>query len=143
MTKPRGIFGTSQFDGKPMINRLFTKSYPNLDWIQVEISSYCNANCIYCPHFAYRINWQNRHLPIDAFRNLILLFEKRNLSIHIAYMLLRSGLDELEKLPEFLSHTGVDQTVVSSLSFVASPAMESESILISFPAAKIYLVRLL
>jgi hypothetical protein len=58
-------------------------------------------------------------------------------------MLLRSGLDELEKLPEFLSHTGVDQTVVSSLSFVASPAMESESILISFPAAKIYLVRLL
>jgi MoaA/NifB/PqqE/SkfB family radical SAM enzyme len=64
-------------------------------------------------------------------------------AIHIAYMLLRSGLDELERLPGFLSQTGADQTVVSSLSFVASPEMESESILISFSAAKIYLVRLL
>ena len=63
--------------------------------------------------------------------------------MEIAYMLLHSGLDELEKLPEFLSHTGADQTVVSSLSFVASPAIESESILISISAAKIYLVRLL
>lgn len=35
-------------------------------------------------------------------------------AIHIAYMLLHSGLDELERLPEFLSHTGADQTVVSS-----------------------------
>jgi sulfatase maturation enzyme AslB (radical SAM superfamily) len=40
-------------------------------------------------------------------------------AIHIAYMLLRSGLDELEKIPKFLSHTGADQTVISSLSFVA------------------------
>jgi MoaA/NifB/PqqE/SkfB family radical SAM enzyme len=64
-------------------------------------------------------------------------------AIHIAYMLLRSGLDELERLPGFLSQTGADQTVVSSLSFVANPEMESESILISFSAAKIYLVRLL
>jgi MoaA/NifB/PqqE/SkfB family radical SAM enzyme len=215
-----------RYDGKLMlINRLFPKSYPKLDWIQVEISSYCNANCIYCPHFAYRKNWQNRYLPIDTFRNLISAFRKTKLvylqgwgepfthpqffemvrlakeagcrvgttsngtllnhdiiarlinegldivgfslagvdekndrirkgtrikkvlesmeeihrakskygsdkpRIHIAYMLLRSGLDELEKLPEFLSPTGADQTVVSSLSFVASPAMESESIL--------------
>lgn len=51
------------------------------------------------------------------------------LAIHIAYMLLRSELDELEKLPDFLGHTGADQTVVSSLSFVASPEMEFESIL--------------
>ena len=205
----------------------------------MEISSYCNADCIYCPHFAYRKNWQNRHLPIDAFRNLIPAFRKTELvylqgwgepfthpqffemlklakragckvgtttngtllnrhlieklviedldvigfslagidekndtirkgthidtvlncmeeihrakqkygsdtpAIHIAYMLLRSGLDELERLPGFLSQTGADQTVVSSLSFVASPEMESESILISFSAAKIYLVRLL
>jgi len=42
----------------------------------------------------------------------------------IAYMLLRSGLDELEKLPEFLSHTGADQTIVSSLSFVTNPAKD-------------------
>jgi MoaA/NifB/PqqE/SkfB family radical SAM enzyme len=191
----------------------------------VEISSCCNANCIYCPHFAYRKNWQNRYLPIDAFRNLIPAFLKTELvylqgwgepftrpqffemlklakkagckvgtttngtllnrriieklviedldivgfslagidkkndkirkgtrikkvlkcieeihrakskygsdkpRIHIAYMLIRFGLAELEKLPEFLRSTGADQTVVSSLSFVAFPAMESESIL--------------
>jgi hypothetical protein len=35
----------------------------------------------------------------------------------------------LEKLPKFLSITGADQTVVSSLSFVVNPAMEAESAL--------------
>jgi molybdenum cofactor biosynthesis enzyme MoaA len=209
-----------------LLNRFKPKKYPNLDWIQVEISSYCNANCIYCPHFAYRKNWQHRHLPIDAYRKLMPAFRKtglvylqgwgepfthpqflemlklakevdcivgtttngtllnrhlieklvaegldvigfslagldekndtirkgmqiktvlkcmeeihrakqryrsKNPAIHIAYALLRSGLDALEKLPEFLSHTGVDQTVVRSLSLVVSPAVESESILV-------------
>ena len=63
-----------------------------------------------------------KHLPI-WFRPLA----QQNLSIYIAYMLLRSGLDELEKLPGFLGDAGADQTVVSSLSFVVNPAMESES----------------
>jgi MoaA/NifB/PqqE/SkfB family radical SAM enzyme len=208
-----------------LVERLFKKSYPTLNWIQVEISSYCNAECIYCPHYAYRKNWQNRYLPMEVFRNLIPAFRKTDLiylqgwgepfthpqffemlklakaagckvgtttngvllnrqliekliiedldvigfslagigekndairqgthlktvlncmeaihrakqkygsdtpAVHIAYMLLRSGLDDLEKLPEFLSRTGADQTVVSSLSLVVSPAMESESIL--------------
>ncbi len=44
-------------------------------------------------------------------------------------MLLRSGLDDLEKLPEFLRNTGAAQTVVSSLSYVVSPEIERESIL--------------
>lgn len=48
--------------------------------------------------------------------------------IHIAYMLLRSGLADLEKLPEFLSGKGVDQTVVSSLALVVNPGMETESL---------------
>jgi hypothetical protein len=43
--------------------------------------------------------------------------------------LLRSGLDEIESLPGFLSQTGAGQTVVSSLSFVARPVMAAESIL--------------
>ena len=63
-----------------------------------------------------------KHLPIWS-RPLA----QQNLSIYIAYMLLRSGLDELEKLPGFLGDAGADQTVVSSLSFVVNPAMESES----------------
>ena len=52
-----------------------------------------------------------------------------NPQIHIAYMLLRSNLDDLRKLPEFLRNTGAAQTVVSSLSYVISPEMEKESIL--------------
>jgi MoaA/NifB/PqqE/SkfB family radical SAM enzyme len=54
-----------------------------------------------------------------------------NPQIHIAYMLLRSGLNDLENLPEFLGNTGAAQTVVSSLSYVVSPEMERESILAS------------
>lgn len=57
-----------------LLNTLFKKRYPYLDWIQVEISSYCNAECIYCPHTAYRKNWQNRHLEVDAFKRLIPAF---------------------------------------------------------------------
>lgn len=209
------------------LKRLIQNRYPQLDWIQVEISSYCNASCIYCPHTAYKKNWYNRYLPIDSFRNLIPAFRQTQLVylqgwgepfthpqffemlklskaagcrvgtttngtilnqhlieklvnadldvigfslagidqkndairkgtrirtvlktideihrakdkyaavtpvVHIAYMLLRSGLDKLERLAEFLKNTGADQTVVSSLSFVVNPAMEAESILAS------------
>ena len=54
-----------------------------------------------------------------------------NPEIHIAYMLLRSGLTDLERLPQFLENTGAAQTVVSSLSYVVNPEMEKESILAS------------
>ena len=207
--------------------RLFPDNYQKLDWIQVEVSSYCNASCIYCPHCAFRTNWQNRFLSLEAFRNLIPAFGKTYLvylqgwgepfthpqffemlqiakkagcrvgtttngallnresiekivsqgldvigfslagvdqkndqirkgthiqkvllcmeeiqrakdkykadypEIHIAYMLLRSGLGDLEKLPDFLANTGAAQTVVSSLSYVVSPEMETESKLAS------------
>ena len=62
-----------------LLNNLFKKSYPRLDWIQVEVSSYCNADCIYCPHTAYRKNWQNRHLPLQVFERLIPAFAKTRL----------------------------------------------------------------
>jgi MoaA/NifB/PqqE/SkfB family radical SAM enzyme len=206
-----------------LFDRLFTRNYPQLDWIQVEISSYCNASCIYCPHCAFRSNWQSRFLPLGAFRKLVPAFSNTHLvylqgwgepfthpqffemlkiakkagcrvgtttngtlldresiekmvrqgldvigfslagvnkkndkirngtqikkvllcmeeirrakdrykvdhpEIHIAYMLLRSGLDDLETLPGFLANTGAAQTVVSSLSYVVSPEMEFES----------------
>ena len=57
----------------------FKKSYPALDWIQIEITSYCNADCIYCPHTAYRKSWQNRYLPLKSFQNLIPALPKSNL----------------------------------------------------------------
>jgi len=208
-----------------LLNHLFQKKYPHLDWIQVEVSSYCNASCIYCPHTAYKQNWRNRYLSMEAFTNLVAAFRTAKLvylqgwgepfthpqffemvrlvkkagcmvgttsngmllnrdiikrlitegidiigfslagvdeendsirkgtrikkvlecieeihnakhkyasgtpAIHIAYMMLRSGLNALERLPGFLRRTGADQTVVSSLSFVTRPAMEPESIL--------------
>ena len=58
-------------------------------------------------------------------------FGADNPQIHIAYMLLRSGLDDLKKLPEFLGNTGAAQVVVSSLSYVVSPEMKTESNLAS------------
>ena len=207
--------------------RLIPNYYPQLDWIQVEISSYCNANCLYCPHSIYKESWQNRYLSIESFRNLIPAFRKASLvylqgwgepfthprffemletakavgckvgtttngtllnrktietmvsqrldvigfslagvdqkndrirkgtrikkvlecieeihkakdrfgtdkpEIHIAYMLLRSGLANLKKIPTFLGNTGASQTVVSSLSYVATQEMTTESILAS------------
>jgi MoaA/NifB/PqqE/SkfB family radical SAM enzyme len=201
------------------------KCHPYLDWIQIEISSYCNASCIYCPHCGFRRNWQNRLLPFEVFQNLIPAFGKTDLvylqgwgepfmhpqffemiqiakkagcrvgtttngallnrgliqkiveqgldvigfslagineqndkirkgtqikkvlkciqeihsakakygvdnpEIHIAYMLLQSGLEDLENLPEFLRNTGAAQTVVSSLSYVVSPELRAESFL--------------
>jgi MoaA/NifB/PqqE/SkfB family radical SAM enzyme len=209
------------------LEHLIPKNYPQLDWIQVEISSYCNASCSYCPHFAFGSSWQNRFLPLEVFRNLVPAFARTHLvylqgwgepflhpqffemlsiakeagcmvgtttngtlldreiiekmiyqgldiigfslagvdqkndrirkgtrikkvleciaeihrakdsygadkpEMHIAYMLLRSSLDDLGKLPQFLSNTGAAQTVVSSLSYVVNPEMEKESVLAS------------
>ncbi len=193
----------------------------------MEVSSHCDASCIYCPHTAYKEQWQNRYLPMEAFQNLIPAFVKTRLvylqgwgepcthphffdmlrmakkadcmvgtttngtlinqklieklvnegldiigfslagvdekndlirkgtqlkqilecidqinriknkletdnpKIHLAYMLLRSGLNDLEKIPAFLGNTGASETVISSLSLVVNPPMEAESILVS------------
>lgn len=207
-----------------ILNRLFQKSYPTLDWVQIEVSSYCNAACIYCPHTQYGHNWRRRHLPKEVVKRLIPVFanttliylqgwgepflhpdffdllkiakdagcmvgtttnasllkkehisrliqegldvigfslagldekndriragtsikqtldciemfhrerSKRGASnpkLHIAYMLFRSGLPDLEKIPVFLAQTGVDQTVISSLSLALDRSLEAESL---------------
>lgn len=54
-----------------------------------------------------------------------------NPRIHIAYMLLRSGLDDMDKIPAFSENAGISQTVISSLSLPVNPAMEKESVLAS------------
>ncbi len=47
--------------------------------------------------------------------------------IHLAYMLLRSGLNDLARLPDFFGNIGVDQVVISSLSLIVRPELADES----------------
>jgi MoaA/NifB/PqqE/SkfB family radical SAM enzyme len=49
--------------------------------------------------------------------------------IHIAYMLLRSGLENMERLPSLLRERGIDQVVISTLDFVPSRNLENETVI--------------
>jgi MoaA/NifB/PqqE/SkfB family radical SAM enzyme len=40
---------------------------PYLDWIQVEVTSRCNAECVYCPNAVYRDLRQGVHMPMELF----------------------------------------------------------------------------
>jgi MoaA/NifB/PqqE/SkfB family radical SAM enzyme len=44
---------------------------PILDWVQVEVTTCCNASCIYCPHTVMRNSGANRHMPMELFYELI------------------------------------------------------------------------
>ena len=48
--------------------------------------------------------------------------------IHIAYMWLRSAIDDLKRLPDYLTGLGVRQIVVHTLTFVPSSDLQSEVI---------------
>jgi len=49
------------------------------DWIQVEVTSLCNAACIYCPRTVYRKTWKDRSLPLGLFERLIPAFGNADL----------------------------------------------------------------
>jgi MoaA/NifB/PqqE/SkfB family radical SAM enzyme len=195
------------------------------DWIQVEVTSHCNALCVYCPRTIFKESWENRHLSLETFKKLkpvlsrtdlvhlqgwgepflnpeffeiaafakragckvgtttnamlldegtvrkviesgldILAFslagttesndiirkgtnlkkvlksigtlsrekEKRGKTapeIHVAYMLFRSGMAELESLPSLLEGLGVSQVVVSTLDFVPTEELRKEAVI--------------
>ena len=52
---------------------------PFLDWIQVEVTSLCNAECVYCPHVVYEQFWQKNHMPIETFEKLLPAFRRTSL----------------------------------------------------------------
>ena len=206
---------------KKWLNRFKT---PALDWIQIEVTSYCNAECIYCPRTVFQDIWLNRHLPMHSFEQLVPVFTKTQLvflqgwgeplmcpdlikmivlakdagcrvgtttngtlldektirrliesqldilcislagtdetndqlrkgtsleklletiqrisvikeetnsrhpEIHIAYLLLKSGMNDLNQLPGILHGRGVSEVVISTLDFVPSKSLESETI---------------
>ena len=208
-----------------MFGSLLAKLFrPKLDWLQIAVTSHCNASCAYCPHTIYRRHWQSRHLSLITFQRLLPDLKKVNLvhlqgwgepflnpdffafvslakqagcqvgtttnatllteatitrivesgidilafslagigethdtwrqgtsyrqvleairslqdckrrmgkdtpRVHIAYMLLRSGLPDLEKLPGELQGLGISQVVISTLDLVAAPELEKESL---------------
>jgi MoaA/NifB/PqqE/SkfB family radical SAM enzyme len=204
---------------------------PRTSWTQVEVTTRCNAACIYCPRTAYRDTWHDRSVSVAAFRRLLPALKKTRLvhlqgwgepflhpdfftltalakeagcrvstttngmllnaeklrqvmesgldliafsltgleerhdrcrpgtsfrqvlsaihtlnrlkaregratpQIHIAYLLLKSGRSELEKLPQLLKGLGVQQTVISTLDFVPTRELAGESFAAGDPAA--------
>jgi MoaA/NifB/PqqE/SkfB family radical SAM enzyme len=204
----------------PGLTNLF---HPRLDWVQVEVTTHCQAACSYCPHTVYREHWESRHLALDTWRRLLPVLKRASLlhlqgwgepllhpdfftmvslarqagcqvgtttngilldsdslrrlvdlevavvafslagvgenndlvrrgtrfgqvlrtiealnaakarkgsvlpKVHVAYMALASRLHDLALLPRALAGLGVSQVVVSTLDFVASPALAQES----------------
>ncbi len=49
-------------------------------------------------------------------------------AVHVAYLVMRSALKEMEQLPRLLEGMGVSQVVISTLDFVASEELQSEVI---------------
>ncbi|MBL6929246.1 MAG: radical SAM protein [Rhodospirillales bacterium] len=205
---------------------------PRLDWIQVEINTDCNANCIYCPSAITLSGRPAKRMPLDVFEKILpklarsaqpshwrtptvhlqgwgepflnpdffamaekaksagcivgtttnatLLDEEiaarlvdstidtvsfstagidergdrirrgtsltqvldaiamlqaikkdrasATPSLHIAYMLLQSGLDDIEQIPELFADRGIEQIVLSTLFVVPDPAVRDEVI---------------
>ena len=71
------------------------------------------------------------NVVLDAIQTLNRDKEKRGLTkpaIHIAYILLRSGIEDVKSLPGMLEGMGISQVMITTLDFVATEGMEGEAI---------------
>ena len=69
---------------------------PDLAWLQVEVTTVCNARCTYCPRTAAGSAWLNRHMDPVLFRKAITELP------HIPYVHLQ-GWGEPLLHPEFFT----------------------------------------
>ena len=198
---------------------------PHLDWIQVEVTTDCDAHCTYCPHTTLAESWQTRYMDEETFAELLPALPRTDLvflqgwgepllhprfvdlvrqvkqagprvglstngnaidkayardlveagvdvvafslagvdesqdrvrrgtrletvlaairaldgerrrqgrehpALHVAYLLMRSRMNDLEHLPGLLAGTGVRQVVISTLDLVTTLDLAHEAIL--------------
>ena len=44
---------------------------PELDWVQVEVTTHCNSACVYCPRDRLALHWENTHMSLETFSKLM------------------------------------------------------------------------
>jgi radical SAM protein with 4Fe4S-binding SPASM domain len=52
------------------IREIFLGTRRRFACLQVEVTSSCNARCIYCPHTTFRDRWQSRDMSMEIFDRL-------------------------------------------------------------------------
>lgn len=78
----------------------WNQALPELAWLQVEVTTVCNARCSYCPRTTAGDAWLNRHMDPALFRAAIAALP------HIPYVHLQ-GWGEPLLHPEFFTLVGL------------------------------------